>query len=51
MHDVHQLALGVHHVVDRLVGRRRFVNHVDVLTTFDRIFNLSLHLRSLRQLG
>ena len=36
MDDVDEIALRRHHRVDRLVGRRRLVDHVRVLAALDR---------------
>src|SRR5262249_25753340 len=35
VHDLNQVALRLHHLVDRLVRHRRLVDHVLVLATFD----------------
>ena len=35
VHDLDEIALRLHHRVDRLVGRRRLVDHVRVLAALD----------------
>ena len=35
MHDLDQILLRIHHIVDGLVGHRRFVDHVGVFAAFD----------------
>src|SRR6478735_3183799 len=37
MLDVYELTLRVHHVINRLVGRRGFVDHVGIFAAFDTL--------------
>ena len=53
MDDIDELALRVHHVVDRLVRRWRLVNDVRVLPAFDTLggFRVILHREPLLRRG
>jgi hypothetical protein len=44
--DLHQVTLVTHHVIDRLVGARYFVDYIGILSTFD---GRCLHLQVRRR--